>query len=69
MYKPGDLVQVNLDCSIKYYWGMTALVIQNMGQDATDHANGNYYQIQFNDGTQQIFNDKEINLLSKAVKK
>jgi hypothetical protein len=66
MYQPGDLVQVTLDCSIKYFWGQTAIVIESMGQDATDHANGNYYKLQFANGQNHIFYDKELQLLSKA---
>jgi hypothetical protein len=68
MYQPGDLVQVTLDCDIKYFWGEIAIVVQCMGQDITDHANGNYYKIQFNDGNHHIFYDKELTLLSKAQK-
>lgn len=68
MYQPGDLVQITLDCGIKYFWGKMAIVIQCMGQDATDHANGNYYKIQFNDGKHHIFYDKELKLISKAGK-
>tara|TARA_A100001391_G_scaffold198858_1_gene180988 strand:+ start:461 stop:670 length:210 start_codon:yes stop_codon:yes gene_type:complete len=69
MFEPGDLVQINLDCTIKYYWGMTAIVLQNMGHDATDHANGFYYKLQLPNGTQQIFAHKELNLVSKAERK
>lgn len=68
MYEPGDLVQVNLECSIKHFRGQVAIVLQNMGQDATDHANGNYYRLQFNNGQHHIFYDKELTLLSKARK-
>ena len=66
MYQLGDLVQISLDCNIKYFWGKAAIVVQCMGQDATDHANGCYYKLQFGDGTQHIFFDKELTLLSKA---
>jgi hypothetical protein len=69
MLEPGDLVQVNLDCTIKYFWGKTALIVENMGQDATDHANGFYYKIQFADSTEQIFAQKELTLISKGRKK
>jgi hypothetical protein len=68
MYLPGDLVQVTPSCSIKHFRGMTAIVMQNMGQDATDHANGNYYRLQFSNGQHHIFYDKELTLLSKAGK-
>ena len=68
MYKPGDLVQVNLDCNIKYFWGKTAIVVKCMGQDATDHANGHYYKLQFAPGVHHIFYDKELTLLSEANK-
>jgi hypothetical protein len=68
MYQPGDLVQVTLDCDIKYFWGKIALVVQSMGQDATDHANGNYYKLWFEGGHHHIFYDKELKLLSKAGK-
>ena len=69
MFQPGDLVQVGLDCTIKYFWGKTALVVANMGLDATDHANGFYYKIQFANGVDHIFCDKELILLSKAERK
>lgn len=69
MYQPGDLVQVTLDCNIKYFWGQIAIVIESMGQDATDHANGNYYKLYFAaDDKNHIFYDKELKLLSKAGK-
>jgi|TARA_R110002110_G_scaffold33223_4_gene114050 hypothetical protein len=69
MLEPGDLVQVNLECNIKYFWGKMALVLKNMGQDATDHANGFYYKLQFHDGSLHIFYDKELELISKAERK
>ena len=69
MFEPGDLVQVNLDCNIKYFWGKTAIVLQNMGQDATDHSYGFYYRLQFDDGAHHIFTHRELVLLSKGRKK
>ena len=69
MYQPGDLVQVSLDCDIKYFRGKLAVVVQCMGHDATDHANGWYYKIQFDDSNRHIFYDKELSLLSKGRKK
>ena len=69
MFEPGDLVQINLDCTIKYFWGMTAIVLQNVGLDPTDHSNGFYYRLQLSNGTEQIFASKELNLVSKAERK
>ena len=69
MYQPGDLVQVTLDCDIKFFWGKMAIVLKCMGQDITDHSKGNYYKIQFGDGKRHIFYDKELTLLSKAERK
>lgn len=69
MYEPGDLVEIDPECIIEYFRGMTALVVQNVGQDATDHSNGFYYKLQFNDGRHHIFKDREIRLLSKAERK
>ena len=69
MYEPGDLVQVTLDCDIKYFWGQMAIVVQSMGQDITDHAKGNYYKLQFAGGKHHFFYDKELKLLSKAGKR
>tara|TARA_Y100000589_G_scaffold305222_1_gene319006 strand:+ start:172 stop:381 length:210 start_codon:yes stop_codon:yes gene_type:complete len=69
MFEPGDLVQVTLDCDIKYFWGKLAIVMQDMGQDITDHAKGNYYKLKFASGKNHIFYDKELKLLSKAGKR
>ncbi len=68
MYQPGDLVEVSHDCDIKYFRGKTAIIVEYMGQDATDHANGNYYRLHFDNGKHHIFYDKELRLLSKANK-
>jgi len=69
MLDPGDLVIIDPDCIIEYFRGMTALVVQNVGHDATDHSNGVYYRLQFSDGRHHIFKDREIRLLSKAERK
>jgi len=69
MLEPGDLVEIDPECIIEYFRGMTALVVQNVGQDATDHSNGFYYRLQFPDGKHHIFKDREIRLLSKGRKK
>jgi len=65
----GDLVVISDDCDIKYFGGKTAIVTKNVGQDATDHSQGQYYQLQFADGSQHIFTHREIILLSKAERK
>jgi hypothetical protein len=69
MYQAGDLVQVSLDCGIKYFSGKLAIVVQCIGQDTTEYTTGWYYKIQFDNGKQHIFYDKELTLLSKAERK
>ena len=68
MFKPGDLVVISEDCDIEYFGGKTAIIVKNMGQDATDHSHGFYYQLHFADGKQHIFTHRELTLLSKANK-
>jgi hypothetical protein len=65
----GDLVVISDECDIKYFGGKTAIVIKNVGQDATDHSQGQYYQLQFANGSHHIFTQREIILLSKAERK
>ena len=73
MFKPGDLVIISEDCDIEYFGGKTAIIVKNMGQDATDfsgkHSHGFYYQLHFADGKQHIFTHRELILLSKAERK
>ncbi len=66
MFKVGDLVMITKDCSLQYFAGKTALIIRNVGHDATDHSHGSYYSLQFDDGTEHIFTHREIVLLSRA---
>ena len=65
VYNPGDLVRVN-SLGMKHFHGMLALVVSNMGQDITDHSNGWYYRISFDNGVQHIFYHRELDLVSKA---
>jgi hypothetical protein len=69
MFKPGDLVVISEECDIEYFGGKTAIIVKNMGQDATDHSHGFYYQLHFPDGKQHIFTHRELILLSKAERK
>ena len=55
MFNPGDLVIISDDCDIEYFGGKTAIIVKNVGQDATDHSHGFYYQLHFADGKQHIF--------------
>ena len=66
MFKPGDLVIISEDCDLQYFGGQTAIIVKNMGQDATDHSHGFYYKLHFADGKQHIFTHRELILLSKA---
>jgi len=66
MFKPGDLVIISEECDVEYFGGKTAIIVRNMGQDATDHSHGFYYQLHFPDGKQHIFTHRELTLLSKA---
>jgi len=66
LLNPGDLVQINLECPLQYFRGKTALVLENMGYDATDHAQGFYYKVLLPDDTEQIFVRRELDLLSKT---
>ena len=67
MYQPGDLVLISLDCPIKYFRQRTALVVKDLGVDATDHSNGFYYMLKFDDNSTHVFMDSELTLLSRAV--
>jgi len=69
MYKPGDLVIITDECDIKYFGGKTAIILKNVGQDATDHSHGFYYQLHFADGSTHIFTHRELTLLSRAERK
>ena len=69
MFNPGDLVIISEDCDIEYFGGKTAIIIKNVGHDATDHSHGAYYQLHFADGKQHIFTHRELTLLSKAERK
>ena len=69
MFKPGDLVIISDDCDIQNFAGRTAIIIKNVGQDATDHSHGFYYQLHFADGNTHIFTHRELVLLSKAERK
>ena len=66
MFWPGDLVIISEDCDIQYFAGKTAIIVKNIGQDATDHSHGFYYQLHFSNGKQHIFTHRELILLSKA---
>jgi hypothetical protein len=66
MFSPGDLVVIVEDCDIEYFAGKTAIIVKNVGQDATDHSHGYYYQLQFDDGNRHIFTHRELILLSEA---
>jgi len=66
MFYPGDLVMIVEDCDTAYFAGKIALITKNVGQDATDHASGNYYELQFGDGLRHIFTHRELVLLSEA---
>ncbi len=66
MFEVGDLVMITKDCALQYFAGKTALIIRNVGHDATDHSHGSYYSLQFANGSQHIFTHRELVLLSKA---
>ena len=69
MFKPGDLVIISDDCALDHFAGKTAIILRNVGQDATDHSYGYYYQLHFSDGSTHIFTHRELMLLSKAERK
>jgi hypothetical protein len=69
MFKPGDLVIISDDCDIQNFAGRTAIIVKSVGQDATDHSHGFYYQLHFADGNTHIFTHRELALLSKAERK
>jgi len=69
MFKPGDLVIISDDCDLEYFGGKTAIIVRNVGQDATDHSHGFYYELHFADGKNHIFTHRELTLLSRAEKK
>ncbi len=67
VFEPGDLVQVNA-LGIRHFQGMLALIVSNMGHDITDHSNGWYYKVSFDNGAQHICYHRELDLVSKAKK-
>jgi hypothetical protein len=69
MFQPGDLVIISDDCGIPNFAGRTAIIVKSVGQDATDHSHGYYYQLHFADGSTHIFTHRELVLLSKAERK
>jgi hypothetical protein len=69
MFQPGDLVIISDDCDLEYFGGKTAIIVRNVGQDATDHSHGFYYELHFADGTSHIFTHRELALLSRAERK
>jgi len=69
MFKPGDLVIISDDCGVQHFSGRTAIIIKNVGQDATDHSHGFYYQLHFADNSTHIFTHRELTLLSRAERK
>jgi hypothetical protein len=66
VFKAGDLVQISAEADIKYFRSKNALVMKNLGEDATDNSNGFYYMLRFDDGSTHVFMHREIVLLSKA---
>ena len=67
MWNRGDLVEISSDCAIQYFAGKTAIILENIGKhmgnkEELDH----YYRVHFPDGSDHIFNDNELTLLSKA---
>lgn len=66
MFSIGDLVVIAGNCDIQYFKGSTAIIVKSVGYDATDTSFGNYYQLQFADGKQHIFTERELILLSRA---
>ncbi len=84
MFGTGDLVQVNDSCTLKYFAGEIAIVISSLGQDytmtnetgynydfdSTDETDPSYYySVLFSTGSQHVFSNKELRLLSKAERK
>jgi len=69
MFVVGDLVVIAGNCDIAYFKGTTAIIIKNMGHDATDTSFGRYYQLQFADGSRHIFTQRELILLSRQRQK
>ena len=82
MFGTGDLVQVNDSCTRKYFAG--EIVISSLGQDytmtnetgynydfdSTDETDPSYYySVLFSTGSQHVFSNKELRLLSKAERK
>ena len=81
MFNIGDLVQINNNCTLKYFAGKIAIVVNNLGQDhtMTNESGYNYdfgtdegsepscyYSLLFSNGNQQVFSHKELMLRSKA---
>jgi len=66
MFQLGDLVVITGNCDVRQFSGSTAIIIKNVGHDVTDHSHGEYYQLQFADGSRHIFTHRELILLSRA---
>jgi len=82
MYFPGDLVQVNTKCSLRYFIGQMGVVTSKLGKDDTMtnedgyHHNFDselerelcYFNIRLSGGHSHIFSDRETDLISKGRK-
>jgi len=67
MWERGDLVEIRNDCAIQYFAGKTGIILSNIGKHLGDSEElGHYYRVLFHDGSDHIFNDNELTLLSKA---
>jgi hypothetical protein len=69
MFEAGDLVQINEQCVLKYFINKLAIVRMNLGYDATDHGHGKYYMLHFSDGSEHVFCESELDLISRVNKK
>ena len=67
MFEPGDLIKISDDCDLHYFKGQLAIIVSNFGQDITDHAKGYYYKVKLTNGSNHIFYEQELVLLSKAA--
>lgn len=69
MFKVGDLVRINEHCALNFFKNKLAIIKMSLGHDATEHKDGSYYMLHFSDGSEHVFSQRELDLISRVYKK